>query len=293
MAEKKLNRTDEYGAQSRGQTFDYDPDDVTLVTDPSHPLYDPSVHAPPSQKLVDSVVAYGIKEPIVIRRNGTDKDGRAIIEVVDGRDRVKAGRLAKKLLVAAGKPSILIRAVLEKGLRDADAETVMVICNEHRRIEDVVTRAEKLKRYLAHGHNEQQARLAFGMRGYGFKVLMEVMEMGQAVQEALREKKITMEIARTLACLPESKQAKALEDTLQEAGGRGPQAKTAAAKNAGVKLKPKKADGAQVRLKTAKGLLKAIDTVACIPRSDYQTGVLDALEWMLGKKQVSWSGEQK
>jgi ParB family chromosome partitioning protein len=275
----KLSRTDEYRAEARGQTFAYNPDELTLIDDPSHPLYDPSVHEQPPKAFVDGIIEHGVLKPICIRRNGTDKNGRAIIEVVDGRMRVKGARLANIELRKAGKEPILVEAKLQKGMGDAEAESAMIVLNEHQRIEDVVTRAEKLKRYLAHGHSEKQARTHFGMRSRGFTQLMQVIEMSPAVREALRERKLTFEIAVKLSKLPESKQAAALAEVLAEGGGkgRGEKAKEAADKQAGTKSKK------AVRVRPAGVVIKAIESVQCMPSSDYQVGVMVALNWLLGK----------
>jgi ParB family chromosome partitioning protein len=275
----KLSRTDEYGAESRGQTFVYDPDALTLIEDPSHPLYDPSVHQPPPKAFVDGIIEHGVLKPICIRRNGTDKSGRAIVEVVDGRMRVKGARLANIELRKLGQPTISIPAVLQKGLGTAEAESVMILLNEHQRVEDLVTRAEKLKRYLTHGHSEQQARMHFGMRSRGFTQLMQIIEMSEPVRAALRAKKVTFEIAVKLSALPEAKQAAALEAVLTEGGGkgRGEKAKDAADKHAGTKSKK------IARVRPAGVVLKAVENVQCMPGSDYQAGAMAVLNWILGK----------
>lgn len=275
----KMSRTDEYGAQSRGQTFVYDPDDLTLIDDPTHPLYDPSVHEPPREEMVQGIMEHGVLKPICIRRNGSDSKGRAIIEVVDGRMRVKAARIANQRLRKAGKATIQVEAKLQKGLRDHEAESAMILLNEHQRVEDIVTRAEKLKRYLAHGHTEKQARMAFGMRARNFNDLMAVLEMSDALRDALRNKTITFEIAKKLAALPESKQAAALQAMLDEAGGkgRGEAAKAAADKHTGNHGKKKE------RVKPVGLVLKAYDNVSCMPEDKYAEGVRDALDWLLGR----------
>lgn len=275
----KLSRTEQFGAEARGQTFVYDPDALTLIEDPSHPLYDPSVHQQPPKAFVEGIIEHGVLKPICIRRNGTDRYGRAIIEVVDGRMRVKGARLANVELRKLGKEPILVEAKLQKGMGDADAESAMILLNEHQRVEDLVTRAERLKRYLAHGHTEKQARVHFGMRSRGFTQLMQVIEMSEPVRAALRDKKVTFEIAVKLSALPESKQAAALEAVLAEAGGkgRGEKAKAAADKHTAGNGKKKE------RVKPVTLVTKALENVSCMPEDKYAEGVRDALEWALGR----------
>ena len=99
-----------------------------------------------------------------------------------------------------------------------------------------------------------------------------------------------MGIARTLAALPEDKQAGALEETLKEAGGgRGEKAKGAASKAAEKRgSKPKQTTQ---HTKTYRQIMKAIDTVACMPNEVRRSCILEALEWAAGTKKVVWSGE--
>lgn len=285
-SQEGMSRTEEFGAQTRGQTFVYDPDDLVLVTDTMHPLYDPSVNDPPPEDMVTGMVELGVLEPILIRKNGKDpKTGKAIVEVVDGRMRVKAARLANKERRKLGQDIILIDAKLAT-MRDDKAESAMIAANEHKCVRSVLVRAEMLERYLAHGHTDKQAKVYFGINGREYRKVYDVMGMSDALKSALGSKKITLEVARELASLPESKQEAALAATLAEAGaGRGRKAKDAAARQTG------NSNGPAFRCKTPKMVLKAIDTSSCMPRSDYQRGVLDALEWIIGRKDAAWAGE--
>ena len=290
-ARKAITRTGEYGATSRGQMFQFDPEDLDLVTDPADPLYQPDVTDPLPDNFVKGIMKHGLKKPVTLRRNGTQKDGKAILQVVDGRTGVRGARAANKLLRAAGKPIVLVRGIVEKGLRAAEAEDLMILLNTHRKVLDRVSLARQLKRYFDHGHTEQEAKITFGYKPHEFKVLMQVMEMSDCLQEALRDKRITLEVARTLAALPEEKQAAALADTLKEAGGRGDKAKAVAVE------KTRAAGGltpnAKPRPKTNKVLLSTLDQVACMPKTDYRSGVLDTIEWMLGKRHPAWAAEGK
>lgn len=287
---RKLTRTDEYGAVARGQMLLYDPDELDLVTDPSDPLYQPDVNDPIPDAFVRGIIKHGLKKPITLRRNGTDKDGRAILQVVDGRTGVRGTRLANQQLRKAGKPIVHVRGVVEKGLSDADAEDLMILLNTHRKVQDRVSLAQQLKRYLSHNHTEAEAKVTFGYKPHEFRVLMDIMQMGEPVQEALRGKKVTLEIARTLAALPESKQADALTETLKEGGGRGDKATTAAAKATESRgSKPRKT---VQHPKTYRQIMKAIDTVACMPNDALRTCRLEALEWAAGSKTVAWAGDK-
>lgn len=76
----------------RENMFRVEPEKMVLVTDENHPLYDPRVHLPLRENLVLNIMAHGVKEPILIRKNGDT------FEVVDGRQRVKHAIEANKRL---------------------------------------------------------------------------------------------------------------------------------------------------------------------------------------------------
>lgn len=290
---KQPNRTEVFRAQSRGDVYWYDPADLTLIDDPAHPLFDERVNLPVSERLVRSIMNEGIIEPIVIRRNGTSRKGLAIIEVVDGRQRVRATIEANRRLAEAGsdQPAIQVPAIVRKA-DDDRALTAMISANEIRRDDDVVTRAEKLARYLSRGYDEKAAKLAFGVSTRELQKLLAVIDMSPPLKQALRDRQVTMEIARTIAELPSQEQQDALASVLAGGGGkgRGEAAKLAAekaAEKAGKRPKPK------LKARPPKLVSMAVDNASCLPTGDYRRGVLDALDWVLGRKDVAWAAEHK
>lgn len=282
-----LSRTKEYGAVTRGQTFVYAPEDIVMITDPGHELYEPSVLREPSEEFIASVMEFGVLEPVIVRRNGTKADGTAVVELVDGRMRIKAARIANKRRLAVGKDPIFVEAKLVRGLKNGRAESVMIHLNTQRRVEDLVTMAELLRRYLAHGHTEAEARVAFPGKSRGYKVLCEVMEMNDALKTALASHKITLDAARRLSCLPEQKQAEALDQLLTLSKGKTRGAVAQKALDQAAPNTPRRP--AKPKLRSRAVVLKAIDGAALMARTDYQKGVLDALEWLLGKKECAWA----
>ena len=91
-----MGRTDELGAESRGQTFRFDPEKLVLITDPKHKLYQQTAVDAPPQWMIDSAFHYGIKVPITLRK-GAKHRGKYKMEVIVGRRRVLALRAANKL----------------------------------------------------------------------------------------------------------------------------------------------------------------------------------------------------
>lgn len=70
-----------YGAVGRGDTLNFRPEDLKVITDAKHPLYDARVERPVDEAMVLSIMSLGIIEPLVIARDGES------VYVVDGRQR--------------------------------------------------------------------------------------------------------------------------------------------------------------------------------------------------------------
>lgn len=205
MIKKAANRTEEFGAVSRGQTFYYDPEKLKLVTNPSHPLFDERVYLPLDEGMILSIMAYGVGEPIVCRKNGEDKDGVAVIEVVDGRQRVRCSIEANARLVAAGKEPIRIPAVIRRS-GEQDAIGAMITLNEVRTVDNIVVRAKKLSRFLQTGHSEDEAQIAYGVNQRGLKHLLAVASLAPEVQDKLQAGQMTFAAAMELSQLPQDQQ---------------------------------------------------------------------------------------
>ena len=109
----------------RANMFMVEPEQLTLVTDENHPLYDPRVHLPVDDNLVRNIMAFGVKEPILVRKNGVE------FEVVAGRQRTKAAIEGNKRLAKEGKEPMRVRAIIERG-DEADMFGVMILENELR-----------------------------------------------------------------------------------------------------------------------------------------------------------------
>lgn len=300
-----MSRTEEFGAKSRGQTFMYDPSDLTIVRDKAHPLYDPRVDLPIDEDIVESIIERGVLVPILVRKNGEAK-GKPVIEVMDGRQRVKCALAANKKLVAAGKEPVRIPAIMRR--EDADsAETTMIITNEYRTDDDPMVKAAKLQRYMQHGHTEAEARKAFKLRSGELTELLALIDAAPAVKAAVSEGKVSKALVRDLVKLPEAKQtevvaavrdnkegAKKARDRVQKelvAAGNVPKApkpkpKTAASASAanpqdiaaawGIETCPR----SKVDVQKARAKLLMLGTRGA--KKQWAQGAADALAWVLG-----------
>ena len=278
------SRTEEFGAVSRGQTFTYEPEKLVLITNKSHPLYDERVGLPVSEALVLSIMAYGVIKPIVCRKNGTLPDGSAIIEVVDGRQRTKATVEANKRLVAAGQRPILISAVMRRA-GEQDAIGCMITANEVNVIDDIVTKALKLVRFLeVYKGSREEAQILFGLKPKGIDELRAIASLSPKAQEQLRSREISYSCALELAKLPSSEQASMLQISADEPKEHGITDKSkrltaAAVKRASGRTKLKR------RSRPAKILVEMIKIVqggSVRGSASFKEGVLAALKWSIG-----------
>lgn len=141
---------------SRTNAWNIEPERLVLVTDPSHPMYDPRVHLPLDESLVLNIMHHGVIEPVNICKDGSD------LVVVAGRQRVKSAREANRRFRAEGKVPMLVTCMLRKG-DDASLFGVLVSENELRKEDTPLGRADKLQRFLAMGRTEAEAVVVFGV----------------------------------------------------------------------------------------------------------------------------------
>lgn len=212
-----------YGAKGRQDLFLFDPDDIVLVTEKTHPLYDERVNLPVNEWLVKNIMKLGVREPIEVRQNGTDAaTGRLIVECVYGRQRVKAAREANRRLREEGNSAELIKvpAKIVRG-NDSTMTGVMISENEQRQDDDIVIKAQKLERYLALGNTMEDAEVIFGVTRDTLENWQRVLQLDPAILKKInrtgkRGGGIPMVVAIELADLPREKQVTALEEMEQK-----------------------------------------------------------------------------
>lgn len=207
-----------WGAQGRDDMLWFDPEDVVLVEDESHPLWDERMKLPLDEASVVNVMTIGILEPILVRKNGEDEQGNPIVEVVDGRQRVRWALEANKRLRKSGKEPLRVPAVRKRG-DDSDLMGVMISTNEIRRADDSMTRARKVKRYLDLGRSEEDAAIRFGKSSATIKNLLTLLDATGVVQKAIEDGKLSIQAGKRIAVLPKEEQGAALEEVLKVGGG--------------------------------------------------------------------------
>ncbi len=197
---------------ARSNVWLFPPEDLTIIgldtddTD-SHALYDSRIHLPVDPAMVASIAFDGIKQPILIRKNGTR------VEVVVGRQRVRAAREANKLLLEQGKEPVRVPALPARG-EDHDLFGVMITENEIRRGDDPLTKAYKLQKYLNMGRTNEEAMVRFGVSAMTISNWLNLLELHPKVQALVKQSKLASSAVLIFKDLPLEDQPAAAEAAL-------------------------------------------------------------------------------
>jgi ParB family chromosome partitioning protein len=195
----------------RSDAFTLDPENLTLVADPDHPLYDPRVHDEPDEALVRNIMAYGVIEPIIIRKNG-DR-----VEVVAGRGRVKCALEANRRLTAEGKQPIRVPAILKRG-QDAEMYGVLISENECRREDNPLHKAEKAQRLINMGKSVEEVAIAFGVKRQSVEAWLALGDVAPPVLDAVEKGEISATAASKLSGMDRESQVQTFEALKSEGG---------------------------------------------------------------------------
>ena len=79
------NSIDAYGASGKTNVLMFEPENLHLVTDKSHPLYDERIHLPIDKGMVLNIKELGVLEPIIVWKDPEN----GLTCVVVGRQRVR------------------------------------------------------------------------------------------------------------------------------------------------------------------------------------------------------------
>lgn len=201
-----------YGAESKSDLLRMDPDKLTIVTERGHELYDERVDLPIDEEKVASVLAVGVVEPIIIRENGRHPPGvfpdgatPLILEVVDGRQRVRWVREANRRLALAGRPPQTIPAIVRIDSGDEKvAMEIMIATNEIRTADPPSISAAKALRMQERGASVEAVARALGKPVTETKHLLAMAGLDHASKEALDKGVLPLVDAERLASLPKA-----------------------------------------------------------------------------------------
>ncbi len=204
---------------NRQDTFKDYPEKLTIITDPAHELFDERALESFREELVADIMAHGQLQPIIVRKNGRNENDEDIIEVMVGRQRVKAILEINRRLEASGQPRMKVWWV---HVTDSDEKEILakiIAENEIRFPDPPSIKARKLHRLIQRGATEQEAATAFGIKIAECKKLLKLMELHKDAAVAIDEGRLSLSAASKLVGLPRGEQKKLLE-SLTAGGGK-------------------------------------------------------------------------
>jgi len=197
---------------TRLNAFGMNPDDLVVVAwdtedGPEHPLYDERAQLPVDEALVIDIMAQGVLEAVLVRKNGDE------VEVVAGRQRVKCAREANKRLKKEGRDLVRVPCMVRKG-DDGQMLGVSIAENELRQSDPLTVKAQKLVRYLGAGRSEKEAAVRFGVSLQTITNWGRMGDLDKVVVKAIEEKKVPASAGYGLAALSREEQRVELEKLL-------------------------------------------------------------------------------
>ena len=265
-----------YGAESRGNILLFDPEKLKIVDDPKSELYEDPDGLVPTDAFVASVAFHGILEPVLIRKNTETGES----EVVAGRKRVLAARLANKMKVKRGEKPILVPAIVRRG-EPLSVMAVMAAENEGRVEKTPMQRAKLMQSMMDRGATEADLAIHFSCSIVTVKNLLGLQEAPAVVRKAIDAGDITVTAGYKLSKLS----ATEAKERLAEALSKAPQVKG---------RKKAKGRAAMEIITRTRSLRKKseieemVTSVEVNARSSGQTKALvGILRWVLGEDDTS------
>lgn len=248
----------------RTDTFMVEPERLTFVTDKNRPNYDKRIDLPVPERMVRNVMVYGIIQPIVVTKNGD------AIEVVTGRQRVKAALEANKRLDSEGKLPIRVPCIVRRGT-EADLYGVTVSENEQRQDDTPLAKADKAQRLLNMGKTESEIADIFNVSRQTICNWLKLQTLAAPIRQAVERGEITATAAGELSALSGDDQKKRLEE-MKSQGGKVTVTRARSVAKGG-DSRP------IVRLRSRKEITENLN--AASDGSDFHKGFTAALRWVL------------
>jgi len=257
-----------------------------------------------TREMVENIKELGIIIPIRTVLGDSLPDGRKEVYVLDGRNRVRAARMANEEFAAEGRPD---RVLIPCSMVKASAVTrhaMMISANRHRRDSTPLECARQVERHIALGGTQTSASLAFGVSLSSVGNWMKLIKCSAATQKAVEDKLIPVDAAKLLHKLSRDEQAAAVAEMTKDGavpikGEKARQAAVRAANHAtsldsssssssssssggdgggeASSSKPTKRSKLEIQIAYEQSLSISADKI-----NDYGCGFRDALAWVLG-----------
>lgn len=272
--------TKSYGAVSKSDLLRMRPEDLVIVTEAGHELYDERANLPVSDELVASVLAIGVIQAITLRENGRRDDGSLVLEVVAGRQRVRAAVEANRRLKALGKLPLTVPATVRRDTSDeVIAYEVMLAENELRRQDPPSVSAAKAMRMQSAGASVEAVARALGKPVSEVRHLLAMGGLDAKSKQAIDDAVLPLHDAPKLEALSKAERSAAIDEAA---------ASPAAAKKTSAKLRAQ----ADARKAPARSYVRSVRTKAeieaAIAEAAEDSSAKRVLTWVLGQSET-WS----
>lgn len=187
------------------------PEEVTVVTDKKHYLFQSRAIDPLDEQMINSVMEHGVLEPPIVVYAGEDADGSDIYQVVDGRQRVRCAVDANtRLENRKDRPRRIVCKVKESGA-EIHGVRLKSILNVHRKDIDPMTRAEGMAEYMSCGYDKAGTAVDFWTSEKTVDRHLALLKLDKKLQQAIRELKVTLMDALELGKVSHKEQRAAVE----------------------------------------------------------------------------------
>lgn len=209
---------DSLNAKGKRDAYMFDPDDLVLVTDEKSPLFDERVELPLDEGLVLNImfgpdgVPQGVLKPILAVRNSET----GVVEVIDGRQRVKAAREANKRLRKQGLEPVRVPAMIQRASGHR-AMGMLISANEHSQSDTPIGRAKKAQRYIDIGRDASEVAVLLGVSAASVKNLLSLLDAPAAVRNAVESGKISASDGYKLAKLDPGEAREKVAELIEKA----------------------------------------------------------------------------
>lgn len=180
-----------------------------------HPLWDDRIHLPVDNRLVANIRSLGVRQPVTIR----EESGKKF--VIDGRQRVRCGRVAAEQLEAMGEARLKIPFWQVRESDDV-VSGLIVSLNELRQNDDVLNKAFKVSRLLARLGSEEEVAMYCGKSITTIKNWLSLVEADPEVHKAIRGGAISASSGIEISFKPRDEQVAWLARYIKASTGSGP-----------------------------------------------------------------------
>lgn len=191
----------------RSNLFHALPEQLTIIEDSEHWLYDPRVDTPPSKEFIEDIDKRGIIEPLIV----TKEDDKVLVVV--GRKRTKAVEIINKKRKRKDEELLRLPCMIRKGTK-ADLYELSVAENTHRKDDTIYETVVKATRLMALTSDPKRTGLALAKTPAQVQQLLKINDLHEDVQQALFQNKIGFVAALQFHDVPFEDQQEAIKKLL-------------------------------------------------------------------------------